>query len=209
LFRLFLLLLISLYPTLIGINPAQAATDWSQTIQLSTPATNAVISLELSSSLSGAGTSADPYLTRNSHITLQASLVGAGRLVLTDQSGATVATYDKTTNSAEEIPFNLNLNNGVGDYNFTATYYHLDDPALIWNIAQIFVHYAATPIIPTPPADLPDTGNMDSPNTGWGYLYINGYAVPTRDVIILTALFAAFAFLIYQIFFRRRQRSAK
>jgi hypothetical protein len=154
------------------------------------------VSVSLSAALSGAGTPADPYVTQRQDVVFDVSLVGKGRLVLTNADGQTVASYDKTTEAAETVQLGARLG-AVGDYTFTATYYHLDDPSVIWNIVQATVRFEALSVVPGPDGGAnggPAGDGLGAPTTGLlGYLYIGGYAVPTLEVLaglvmILTAL---------------------
>jgi hypothetical protein len=174
-FHVFSLLAVAVFAVFALGQPANAAdlgagsssASWSQTVQLTTASVNAVISMEVTSPLlAGTGTAVDPYITHNQNVTLDIKLIGAGRMVLTDREGQVVATYDKQTAPEEIIQVGVTLSE-LGDYNFTATYYDLNDLSHIYNLVKIYVRFESVSLYQ--PFPLP-------PNTG--VIYLKGYALP-------------------------------
>lgn len=189
-FHILSLLVVSVFAVLALAQPASAeelssgstSTSWSQTVQLTTPKINAVVSVDMPSALSGTGTAVDPFITRNQNITLDIKMIGEGHMVLTDREGNVIATYDKLTAPEEIIQINTVLIS-IGDHNFTATYYDLNDPDHIYNLVQIFVRYESLNLPPFAPPlpQVPNTG-------GFPVLYIQGYAIPTLSLIFWLAV---------------------
>jgi hypothetical protein len=206
-FRFLPLLTVAVFSTLVlgqttfaeSVSEGGSSTGWSQTVQLSVQATNAVIAVDVSSPLSGSGTTIDPFTTQNQSITLDVRLVGQGHLVLTDRDNNVVATYDKLTDEEEYIAFSATLGE-IGGYNFTATYADLNDHGQIFNAVQVFVQYEAVPL---PPFPLP-------PNTGTGsVVYLNGYAIPTLSLAFWLGLLAIIVLVVYKSVKRRQVQDVK
>jgi hypothetical protein len=172
----------------------------SQTVKLTVPLrANRIDNFTMDDPVRGNGTEQNPYVTYADSLDLEIALVGTGTLVVTDGDGNVIYTYVKTTADAEMVNVPADLADGIGLYNFTATYSNTDNPSDIYSARTIFVQYATTPIVP-PPVNPPggDGDGGSGPGTPTtGVLYVGGRAFLVRDLSLVAAaaavIFAALA----------------
>ena len=160
------------------LNASPNANSGSELVQITVLGYSEIIAFS-ANNLPGSGTEPDPYITNNAGVDADVELLNPGHLVIYDQDGNILATYDKTTSGTETITLHLELLDGIGDYILTAEYSNLKDNSDIYGALSIHIHWKAA-IGPDEP-QAPDTG----------YYYFAGYAIAQPNfwsfIIILLA----------------------
>ena len=158
------------------LNSDPNAVSGAELVQIVIPQMHKIISVT-ADDLPGSGTVDDPYITENAGFDVEVTLKGSGHLVIHDQYGNVIATYDKYSEPDEIVKIHIVLQNGVGNYELSFEYYDINDHSKFYNAVSINVLWK-----PVFAPDVPDTGN---------YVYIAGYAVKTSHftfIIVCTAL---------------------
>ena len=164
------------------LNIRSDAAAGSELIQVTVLPRHSIITFS-TKDLPGSGTNDDPYITDNAGFDVDVELFGEGHLVIRDQDGNILATYDKLSGGNETVTLHIDLPGGVGDYVLTAEFSNLSDHSDIYGTAAIHVRWK--PII-----------GPDVPSTG--YYYFAGYAVAQMSFWGITLIFSfAVCFVIF------------
>jgi hypothetical protein len=158
------------------LNNDPNAVSGSELVQIVVLQTHEILNVS-SGSLPGSGSVESPYITENAGFDVNVELKGSGHLVIYDQYGNILGTYDKYSNSNETVIVHIILQNGVGDYELKFEYSELDNHSNIYDTASINVRWK--PIFTPEPG--PAGGGLgfslpEVPNTGY-YVYVAGYAI--------------------------------
>jgi hypothetical protein len=182
------------------VSSGNGSTSWNQKVEVSVAAHEQTVNF-VATGLNGDGTSSNHYITYNAANTVQLQAAGVGLVVITDQDGNVLYTFNKTDSALATLAADINLPSGVGLYELTA--YIIDptadpndlaDPSntiTVYDSKSIFMDYRATPITPFPP-DTTDPGTPGVPSTG-SYLYIGGYAIATSSILFYLAVITVLA----------------
>ena len=169
--------------------PAEAAVTSSSTQVVNVTVPQLPLSVDIISPAGGTVTSSAKVT-----VTLVAS--GAGKIVLTDQHGHVLWTYNKTSPGRETLTAVVTLPGDPGTYTLTANMVDAVDPS-ITSQDNTTVVYEATFVAP---AILP-------PNTG--YVRFGDRAVPVNQLVSLVVYLVVMVGIIWLIIARRKKRSRK
>jgi hypothetical protein len=157
------------------LNAASGAISSGELIQITVPEQLEIIDFQVIEPSVGATT------TNNSHIKVAFDVKGSGTMTITDQNGNVLWTGTRTETAVGHYEVELNLP-GVGDYQLTLTHENL--ALVLSDTANISIVYE--PVLP----GLPDTGA--------GYVYIGGYAVPSYMIFVPISILAIVFFIIWR-----------
>jgi hypothetical protein len=161
----------------IGISSDIAAvspSSWDQTVQLSIPLREKILDFTVENPAGGDGSEPDPYTTYSSNITLRLTANGPGEIIVTDNYGNVIYTYNKTSSGTETITFPGALRNGVGLYELTAQFVDPNNLNTVYDSKNIFISYLPTTVIPS--------------NPGTGVFYLGDRAFLVRDIFLAASL---------------------
>jgi hypothetical protein len=154
---------------------ALASNSWNQTIEIAVPLREKILDFSMENATSGSGSEPDPYPTYTSNVPLTLTVAGPGEIIITDKAGNVLYTFNKTSSSTDTFTFTVDLLDGIGLYELTATLVNPSDPNIVYDSRSLYILYLATPIIPIPPPAPPNTG----------VIYLGSRAFLTRDFIIV------------------------
>ena len=177
------------------LNIQPGANSGSELVQIVVPEQHRIIEFT-APNLPGIGTVSDPYIADNATFDVDVKLFGTGHLVIRDESGNVLATYDKYTHGNETVTLPVTLVDGVGDYVLTAEFSNLADHSEVYGTLNIHVHWK-----PAVGPDLPDV-----PSTG--YYYFAGFAVARSSFWACAFGMVSVACIIY-ILVKGRANKAK
>ncbi|MDR0887290.1 MAG: hypothetical protein LBM97_01215 [Candidatus Nomurabacteria bacterium] len=163
--------------------PDANSTSFDQTVQLTIPLREKIVTFAPKNPSGGNGSLDNPYITKSSNLPLIVTVAGPGIITITDREGNVVYTFTKTTATTDTFDFSSVLSHGIGNYEFTATFTDSSDPNTIYDVVSIYVDYQATTII-----------GPDAPNAG--VIYIGDHAFLAHDFVIIFAAILIATFLV-------------
>jgi hypothetical protein len=175
-----------------------ASSAWHQvTVQVGI--CNCITKFEPSPSLSGGGTDIDPFVDNNTTVDMLVGVNGQGHVTIEDETGATLAEFDKTASDPTDRLVTINFKT-VGSHKLIVKIDGFENAANGLPTELFFLIGKLPPLVPD--IKLPWMPNV--PNTG--YIYIGGYAVQVYSLIISGAVFAVIAGILLAAHRRRQDR---